>query len=92
MTTSEHGAMPKYIPRPTQFTVLPKGDPTYSERATIITTIDDGGGEYVEVSQSGRDDGGKIAIDPEEWPSLRGAIDRLIDDCRPIQQSSSIVG
>lgn len=80
MTTSKH---PKYITRTTQLTVLPKCDPTYSERATTITIIDEAAGEYVEVSQSGRDDGGKICIDPEEWPSLRGAIDWLIDDCRP---------
>ena len=71
MTTSKH---PKYITRTTQLTVLPKCDPTYSERATTITIIDEAAGEYVEVSQSGRDDGGKICIDPEEWPSLRGAI------------------
>ncbi|HRF10965.1 MAG TPA: hypothetical protein PLR37_02345, partial [Candidatus Accumulibacter phosphatis] len=89
MTTSKH---PKYIARPTQFTVLPKGDKTYSERATKITIIDEAAGEFVEVSQSGRDGGGKIAIDPEEWPAIRGAIDRLIDDCRPTPPLSSPAG
>ena len=27
---------------------------------------------------------GQIAINPEEWPTLRDAIDRMIAECRPI--------
>lgn len=72
----------KYVTRTTQLTVLPQGEETYSERATTITIVDDAGGEYVVAEQHGRLDRRMIEIEPEEWPALRGAIDRLIGECK----------
>ena len=89
MTTSKH---PKYITRTTQLTVLPKGDETYSEGATTITIIAEAEGDHVVVEQHGQVDLRMIEIGPEEWPSLRGAIDRLIDDCRPTPPLSTPAG
>lgn len=71
-----------YINRITSLTVLPVDEPLFSEMATTVTIVDEAGGEFVEVSQSGRADLGKIAINPEEWPELRGAISTLISQCR----------
>lgn len=62
--------------------LAPKGAPIFSEQATEIKIVDESAGEFVEVCQSGRVDLGKIAISPEEWPALRGAIDSLIKECR----------
>lgn len=62
--------------------VVPVGEPIYSERLTLVTICDDTEGEYVEVSQAGRADLGKIAIDPDEWPALRDAIESRIKECR----------
>ena len=62
-------------------TVAPKGSEIYTERATTVTIQDESGGEFVEVEQHGNGRG-KIAIDPEEWPALRSAIDTLIGECR----------
>ena len=39
--------------------------------------VDEAAGEFIEVSQTGRTDLGKIAINPEEWPTLR---ERLLTD------------
>ena len=72
-----------HITRVTQITVLPEGEPTYSERATIVEIEDDAGGEFVIVDQSSGGDYGKVAIDPDEWPTLRAAIDRMVAECRP---------
>jgi len=58
--------------------VKPKNAPLYSEQATIIRLEDEGAGYYVAVEQHDRTDIGKIAITPEEWPTLREAIDRLM--------------
>jgi hypothetical protein len=54
----------------------------FSEQATTITITDEAGGEYVEIAQS-RDDGeGKVLITSEEWPTIRAAVDAMINDCR----------
>jgi len=71
-----------YESRIISMSVGPHDQPTYSEQATTITIVDESGGEFVEVSQSGRADLGKIAINPEEWPMLRDAIEKLIGMCR----------
>lgn len=62
--------------------VVHVGEPIYSDRSTLVTICDDTGGEYVEVSQAGRSDLGKIAIDPDEWPALRDAIESRVKECR----------
>lgn len=73
---------PQFITRMTQITVMPKDEATYSELSTTITIEDEAAGEFVAVEQHGRNDRGKIAINPEEWPVLRAAIDQLIGECR----------
>lgn len=72
----------KYETRVTKLVVLPVGEATYSEMATEIEICDEAAGEFVEVVQHGRVDIGKITINPEEWPAIRGAIDRMIAECR----------
>lgn len=79
-----------YIERITVLTVLPEGQPLFSEQATEVQIVDEAAGEFVEVSQHGRTDLGKIAIRPEEWPALREAIDHLIGECR--EQDTSAPG
>lgn len=58
-------------------TVKPKDEPIYSENATAISLEDEGAGLFVTVSQDGR----KIGINPEEWPHIRDAIERIIALC-----------
>ena len=66
--------------RATQITVVPKGEEIFSERATVVTVADDGGGEFLEIEQS--DDcvkPGTIRIDPEEWGAIKLAVESLIN-------------
>ena len=70
--------------RVTAVTVCKTGEPIYSDYATRVEIVDEAAGEFVEVSQAGRE-GGKIAIAPSEWPELRAAIDDLLAACRDIQ-------
>lgn len=72
----------KYETRTLSVIVRPYDHPNYSEMSTTITIVDDGCGEFVEVAQDGRPDFGKIGIDPEEWPTLLSAINRMILECR----------
>ena len=72
----------KYETRTITLMVMPAQDRIFSELATSVSIVDEAAGEFVEVSQSGRQGLGKIAISPEEWPTLRAAIDSMIDQCR----------
>lgn len=73
-----------YETRVTAMVVAPKGEPIYSEQATTVQIDDEAAGEFVVVSQEGgrAPEKGKISINPEEWPALRKAIDRLVKECR----------
>ena len=68
--------------RITSLIVLPEGEALFSERATVVRIEDEAGGEYVVVSQESVPERGNIAINPEEWPELREAIDRMVKECR----------
>ena len=71
-----------YETRTMSLLVIPEGEPSFSEQGTEVRIVDEAGGEYVEVEQSGHASLGKIQINPEEWPALREAIDRMIGMCR----------
>lgn len=73
--------MSEYKTRVTRLTVLPQGQPLYSELATNIEIVDEAAGEFLEISQTRTDRLSKIAIDPHEWPALRAAIEQLIAEC-----------
>ena len=70
-----------YETRVTCMTVLPDGEPIFSEAATRIEIVDEAAGEYVVVSQCG-DNEGKVQIEPDNWPEIRIAIDAMIKECR----------
>ena len=71
-----------YETRITSLVIAPKSEPIFSECATHVRIVDEAAGEFLEVEQHGRTDLGKIAINPEEWPALRAAIDRMIGECK----------
>lgn len=75
--------MTKYIARTTQTAVMPEGCDLYDERVTRVEIKDEGGGEFVIVSQTGsvHEDNPELRIDPEEWPVLKSSIQRMIDEC-----------
>lgn len=66
----------------TQVTLVPDGDPIFSERGWTISIEDEAGGEFV-VVECHAEDYGKIAINPgDDWDSLRDAIDEMVKSCR----------
>ena len=75
--------MKSIIQRCTQITVAPEDEPIFSELATSITIEDEGVGEFLKVSQiNDHAKKGTIEITPEEWPTIRDAIDVMIAACR----------
>lgn len=71
-----------YETRLTRLTVAPKDDPLWSEMATHVEIIDEAAGEFVKVIQSRASGLSEIFIDPCEWPAIRDAINRVIEQCR----------
>lgn len=71
----------KMTTRTIEIMVLPEGEPIFSEHGTNIKIDDEAAGEFVIVTQHHRTESG-IAIDPREWPTIRGAIDKMIGECR----------
>jgi hypothetical protein len=65
--------------RPLALIVLPDSETIFCEQATRIEIDDEGAGEFVVLRQH---EGGKITIDPAEWPLLRAAINRMVKQCR----------
>lgn len=62
--------------------VLPDGEPLHCDRSTRVEITDEAAGEFVVITQSTDSSSGRIEIEPDEWPVLRAAIDRMIRECR----------
>lgn len=73
---------PKYEQRVHTIVVVPAGKQIFDESATYIGIEDEAAGEFIKVWQI-RDDRDKdVRIDPEEWPVIRDAIDKIMKECR----------
>ena len=66
--------------RVTQIIVLPEDEPIFSERGYTITIKDESAGEYIEIEDHQEES--KVAINPEEWPAIRAAINKMVKKCR----------
>lgn len=73
-----------YEKRVVSVVVNKAGQPLYSETATTIEIVDEGGGEFIRISQEGghTDFLKFLTVDPDEWPTLRQSISEMIDGCR----------
>lgn len=78
----------KYTSRITQITVLPVGEPIFSERATVVSLDDESGGEYITVKQqmdTTAEMNQTVAFEPEEWEEVKGVIDQMFKDIKDYQ-------
>lgn len=75
----------KYTSRITQITILPVGEPIFSEKATVISIDDESGGEFITVKQQmdyGSEKDQTVAFDPDEWEEVKGVIDQMFKDIK----------
>ena len=71
--------------------VKPKGDPIYSDYATIVEMMDEAGGPSVRILQHNDDTGTcEIRIDPDEWVAIREAADTMLAVCKSQQEIMDI--
>lgn len=73
----------KHTSRITQITVLPVGEPIFSEKATVVSLDDEAGGEFITVKQQmdfSHERDQTVAFDPEEWEEVKGVVDQMFND------------
>ena len=68
--------------RPTQWVVGPEAEPIFSEMQTVVEIVDEAAGEFVTVTQHGNNLG-KVMFNRDEWPAVRAAINRAMNQCKP---------
>lgn len=72
-----------YTTRTLAVIVLPEDESIFCESATTIRIEDESGGEFVVIEQHPDNrDAQQIAINPEEWPMVRAAIDDMVAKCK----------
>ena len=67
----------EYETRVTKLTITPKGEPIFAEMATNVYIEDEAAGEFVIIEQHS-EGYGKVAIDLNEWPTIRKAVEKMI--------------
>lgn len=71
-------------PRITKMSITPEDCALFEYAATHVAIDDQAGGEYVTITQCVEDEHGAnvICINPNEWPAIRAAVNKLIKECR----------
>jgi len=77
-----------YITRITQMTIVPEGEHIFSEMATVISIDDEASGEYLTIEQPCREKA-SIAINPEEWETIKAAIEQMLAEMAEYEKSIS---
>lgn len=69
-----------YIARTTRISIMPPGEPIFSELTTHVSIEDEAAGEFLKVTQQSSDTDldQTISIEPALWPILRDTIDTMI--------------
>ena len=65
----------------TQRRIIPAGKTMDDEGVTIIGMADEGGGAFVTIRQEEDLNTNEIRIDPDEWPAVRAAVNRMVREC-----------
>lgn len=70
--------------RPIKWLVAEKGKNLFDPEAYVVEIEDEAAGEFVKVTGQSDEDSGTIAINPDDWPHLRAAIDDAVSQCRDV--------
>ena len=81
----------KYTSRITQMTILPVGEPLFSDRATVVSIVDEAAGEYIQVKQKAdttSETDQTIAFDPDEWEEVTDVVNQMFGEIRRYQEET----
>lgn len=66
--------------RITRVTIVNESDPLFSEYGYTIEIEDEAAGEFIQITD--HHDGSKITLNPEDWPTIRSAINKMVKLCQ----------
>lgn len=69
-----------YEIRVTEWIVCKKGGTIFDDGNVRVRIEDEAAGEFVVVDSL--DENGKVRLNPEEWPTVRNAIEIAVEACR----------
>lgn len=72
----------EFVSHITALVVTPAGQGLLHEDATEVKIDDFGGGPFVVIGQ----EGGQVAINPDEWPAIRDAVEQLLGVCEKLEE------
>ena len=81
----------KYTSRITQMTILPVGEPIFSERATIVSIVDEAAGEYIQVKQQAdttSETDQTITFDLDEWEEVTDVVNQMFGEIRRYKEET----
>jgi hypothetical protein len=81
----------KYTSRITQMTILPVGEPLFSDRATVVSIVDEAAGEYIQVKQQAdttSETDQTIAFDPDEWEEVTDVVNQMFGEIRRYKEET----
>ena len=67
-------------PRITRLTIVNEGEPLFSQYGYTIEIEDEAAGEYIQVTD--HQENNKITFNPEDWPAIRSAINKMVKRCQ----------
>lgn len=72
-------------------TILPVGEPLFSDRATVVSIVDKAAGEYIQVKQQAdttSETDQTIAFDPDEWEEVTDVVNQMFGEIRRYQEET----
>ena len=70
-------------------TILPEGDPIFSENATNIEIAQEAGSDgFLKITQDGDDPvyEGSVCIDRDNWPAIKATTETMLEDTKKHEQ------
>jgi hypothetical protein len=77
----------KYESRITRVSIIPKGEPIFSQHGYHIEIDDEAAGEFVSVKYEDQGATDDMRIEPEAWLILRETIDAMFADIKQREES-----
>ena len=71
----------KYETIVTRLTIRPVGGPIFANEAIHVEMEDEAAGEFVVIRQCRDDSEQSVRVDPDEWPTVRSAVNRIARTC-----------
>lgn len=72
-------------------TILPVGEPLFSDRATVVSIVDEAAGEYIQVKQQAdttSETDQTIAFDPDEWEEVTDVVNQMFGEIRRYKEET----